>query len=568
MQRFTPLLMAAALLLAACNSAPVAQSPTAVPTEAAPPTPTVEPTPAATPTPLTLSSEEIAEKLRPATVRIAAIFGENAVSYEGQGSGTGIVYDAEQGLILTNAHVVEGASAVEISLAGSTRTRAARVIGRSQCDDLAVLKVENTQDLEAATLGESSAMRVGADVVAIGYPLSDQGDDISVTKGNISQLNVAFEELQDLIKHDAPINPGNSGGPLVNNRGEVIGINVLTLTNAQNQNYAIAMTPARPIIKELESGKNRHYIGLNLYPNVFEDYFGTNEGMAIVAVASGSPASQVGVQPADLLLKIEDTSVNSAFDVCRILRSHADGDQLKVRILRATTGEILEGELTLGKVGPADDRTAKLAVVGTIAMDEPSAEPEPVVDPEDDGTVTLVNNTFDGDDVGTWPVGDGDGLSARVADGRYTVELTDVNLYAFIYPDESVELTDGVIAAEVQPEGDGLAGVMARFSESNDQRSMYVCWISNNGKAGCSKNVNNTWSVIVQPQTSAAVKPNDYNIIALAVKGNMLVFVVNDTEIARITDESLSSGAWGVYVENFDSSFRAHYNEIAVLTGN
>lgn len=513
-----------------------------------------------------MSNEEIAEKLRPATVRISATFGETVVSYEGQGSGTGIVYDAEQGLIVTNAHVVEGASAIEVAMAGSTRTRPARVLGRSQCDDLAVLKVDNARDLAAATLGESESVKAGADVVAIGYPLSEQGDDISVNKGNVSQLNVALLEHQDLIKHDAPINPGNSGGPLVNNRGEVIGINVGSLENAQNTNYAIAMSYARPIIEELQGGKNRHYIGLNLYPNLFEDYFGTSEGMAVVAVASGSPAAQIGVQPADLLLKIEDTSVNNSADVCRILRSHADGDQLKLTIFRASTGEVLEGELTIGKVGPADDRTAKLQVIGSLAQDEPQESAPPAVD--EDGTVTVLNNTFDGDDIGSWPTGQAGGLAANIADGHYTVELSDANQYAYIYPDESVDLADAVIAAEVLPEGNGLAGLMARFSENGDQRSMYVCWINNEGKAGCSKDVNNTWSIILQPQSSPAIKPGAYNILALAVKGNTLVFAVNDTEIGRVTDDSLTSGAWGVYVENFDSAFRAHYNEIAVLSGN
>ena len=182
--------------------------------------------------------------------------------------------------------------------------------------------------------------------------------------------------------------------------------------------------------------------------------------------------------------------------------------------------------------------------------------------------VTVLNNTFDGDDIGSWPTGQAGGLAANITDGRYTVELNDANQYAYIYPDEAVDLADAVIAAEVQPEGNGLAGLMARFSENGDQRSMYVCWINNEGKAGCSKDINNTWSVILQPQVSPAIKPDAYNILVLAVEGNTLIFAVNDTEIGRITDDALSSGAWGVYVENFDSAFRAHYDEIAVLSGN
>jgi S1-C subfamily serine protease len=90
------------------------------------------------------------------------------------------------------------------------------------------------------------------------------------------------------------------------------------------------MEYAKPIIEQLKEGKNRHFLGLNLEPNQWSDYFGTEEGMAVMGVTSGSPASQSGVEPADLLVKLQGESVNSLESVCRILRSHADGDQLKV----------------------------------------------------------------------------------------------------------------------------------------------------------------------------------------------------------------------------------------------
>lgn len=583
--RFSPILLMSALVLSACG-APVAQVSTASPSpsasvaasaSAAPtvePTAEASPTPEATPTPASLSNEEIAETLRPATVRIVAEYGETAIDYEGLGAGTGVVYDLDNGYIITNAHVVEGASVVKIALADSTKTRSARVVGRSQCDDLAVLKVENTEDLAAAKLGDSAKMKVGADVVALGYPLSfDLGTDLSINAGSISQLKAQLGKYENLIKIDAAINHGNSGGPLVNRRGEVIGINTLGFDEAQQQNYAIAMSQAKPIIDQLQEGKNRHFIGLNLYPNVFSDYFGTEDGMAVIGVASGSPGSQAGIQPADLLLKMEGKSINSEEAVCDILRSHADGDQIKVTMLRAATGEILEGELTLGKVGAADDKTVKLAVVGNVGGDtqDDSGDQASGGTTDDQASTTddstVVNTTFDGDDVGTWPTGDADGLSANVGDGDYNVHLETAQQYAFIHPDESASLDNGVIAVHVRPEGNGLAGVMARYTETDGNRSMYVCWINNEGKFGCSKDVNNNWTVIVKPQVSDAVVPNDYNMVTMAVIGNNIVLQINDQNVATITDDSLTTGAWGVYAENYDDPFDAHYNEIAIING-
>ncbi|HEX6288485.1 MAG TPA: S1C family serine protease [Herpetosiphonaceae bacterium] len=580
--RLSPLFLIVALLLSACGGAPNTQPAATSAAEASPsaaPAATPEPKePTTVPTAATMNNEEIAEKLRPSTVRVVAEFGETAIDPEGLGAGTGIVYDLDNGYIITNAHVVEGASVVKIAVADSTKTRSARVVGRSQCDDLAVLKVENKEGLEAATLGESTSMKPGAEVVALGYPLSfELGTDISVNPGSISQLKAQLDKFEDLIKIDAAINPGNSGGPLVNRKGEVIGVNSLGIDGAQNTNYAIAMSQARPIVEQLQEGKNRHYIGLNLVPNEYEDYFGTTEGMAIIGVASGSPASQVGIQAADLLVKMEGKSISDEAAVCDILRSHADGDQLKVTVFRASTGELLEGELTMGKVGAADDKTVKLAVVGNLNS-EPAGDNGQSGDSgqsgdngqsgdsgqSDDDGLLVVNNSFDDGDAGTWPTGQEDGYSAQVADGAYTVNLTVDNMYLFLHPDEAADIANGAVAAQIRPEGTGLAGVMARYSEADGKRSMYVCWISNERKFACSKDVNNDWTVMVKPQTHDAIQPDTNNKVVLAVVGNEFSFQINDQEVASFTDDSLTTGGWGVYAETTPGNFKAHYDHIAI----
>ncbi len=582
--RLSPLLLAFVLLLTACGGAPAAMEPSAAPSVAAvaasvaPSAAPTEVVPTPEPTVAVIEKEDMGDVLRPSTVRILAAFNVPALTEESGSQGTGVVYDAENGYIITNAHVVEGASSVQISLAKSDRMRSARVVGRSQCDDLAVLKVENTQDLKAATLG--TTVKSGADVATIGFPQSEKlVDDISVNWGGVSQLNVQIGNYEDLIQINATINSGNSGGPLVNRKGEVVGINTASRTDAQNTNYAISMAYAEPIIKQLEQGKNRHFIGLNLEENLWPEYFGTEGGMAVMGVASGSPGSQAGVEPADLLVKLEGETVSSMEAVCRILRSHADGDQLKVTLFRASTGEVLEGELTMGKVGAADDKTVKLEVVETLATDggttqentggqpaggDTGGNEQPAAQTNDDALI--VNNSFDDGDAGTWPTGTEDGYSATVADGAYTLNLETDNMYLFLHPEEAASMGNGAIAVHLRPEGTGLAGVMARYSESGDARSMYVCWINNNSKFACSKDVNNSWTVIVEPQASAAIKPNDYNKLILYGTGNQFSFSINDQEVATFTDDALASGGWGMYAETTPGNFKAHYEHVAIAS--
>ncbi len=597
MRRLFRLFPIAALLLAACGGGtPVAQTPTEVPAEptvavepTAAMTPTAEasPTPEVTPTVATMNNEDIAEKLRPATVLVLAQFAETPINTEGVGGGTGIVYDLENGYIITNAHVVEGASSVQVAPANSNRARPARVLGRAQCDDLAVLKVENTDGMEQASLGSSSTMKVGAEVVALGYPESfDLGNDLTVTNGTVSRLNAQRDKYQDLIQTDAGITHGNSGGPLVNRRGEVIGINTLGFYTAEgerepNINFAIAMSQARPIIDALQEGKNRQYIGLNLYPNVFEDFFGTQDGLVVIGVASGSTASQVGIQPADLLLKLEGSSVNSEADVCNILRSHGDGDQIKAQILRASTGELMEGEMTVGKTGAADANVAKLAVVGTVAGADQSgggdqagsgndgsgaAETAVANDGGNTGDISIVLASNFDTDTGDWPVGDDPDYAASVIDGSYEMVLRSPQQYLTVTPDKAANMTDGAISTELRiSEATGYGGVIMRYNETDGKRSMYVCWISNAGQYGCSKAISNEWTTVAEPANDDVIKKNDVNRITMAAIGNEISLDINDKQVASFTDDSLTSGGTGFYIENFDDPVTVRFDNTAIV---
>jgi S1-C subfamily serine protease len=450
------------------------------------------------------------------------------------------VYNAEQGYIVTNMHVIEGAASVEIMAAQRPEGRPARVVGRAPCDDLAVLQVENTQGLSAAVLGDSERTKPGAAVISLGYPLLKPGDDLSVNQGIVSQINVQEEEYLSLIKHDATINPGNSGGPLINRNGEVIGINTLKRTDADDMYYAIAMSRVRRIIQELEQGYNHYYLGLT-----FGRFSSLNQ-MTVSAVASGSPAARNGVLPNDVLWAVDRTSISSNADLCRILRSRAGGEQLTLSLYRESTGERLDVEVELDHGRPSQS---------VPPPPQPSATAPDQV---------LLNDDFEDGGPGSWPLHEGDGWRRTVGDGSYTLDLTKrtPGFHLYSHPSTITALADGSIEAEMLLAGDGLAGVTARHS-SDGRDSHYLCWISNDRTFGCSRRINGTYDIMIWPQPSSAIIPNETNTLRLQAVGNQFVFSINGTSVS-FSDDTLSSGSWGVYAETRSEPFTAHFERIVI----
>ncbi|HUS15660.1 MAG TPA: trypsin-like peptidase domain-containing protein [Chloroflexia bacterium] len=552
MRRLSLLLLV--LLLTACGEP--AATPTAIPV----------PTPENTATPAALSTADLVDKLRPSTVYVRAKFAESAIADEGEGHGTGIVYDATNGYVLTNAHVVEGASSIQVMTDGGGSTFSARVVGRAQCDDLAVLKVDSPRGLKAATLATNADVKIGTDVIALGYPISlGKSTDLSANPGTISKSRVQEPPYQELIQTNAVIAPGNSGGPLINRRGEVIGINSLRLRDAPGIYYAISMSYARPILKQLEKGTNRQYTGLNVRLNSYEKYYGTDKGLAIISLATGSPATQLGLQPADLLLKVENRSVNSDAEFCEILRSHTDGDRIKLTVSRVDTGQQCEGELTLGQGAGTDP--AALHCVGGSSGSAGSGSSGTGESGGNSNWTRLLNSTFVGDEAGPWPVEDTGDTTWTVEDDAYVMAFTEKDS-AIAYPtagEDVRNLADGDIVADVLLDGTGYAGVLARFSYAADKtESKYACWINSSSEFGCFKTLGGKFIELKDGGKSAAVKPGEVNTLALAVVGDEITFYINSQEATTITDDSITSGAWGLYAGTNSGSFAAYYEEISI----
>lgn len=269
------------------------------------------------------------------------------------GAGTGVVISAD-GEILTNAHVVDGATTIHVRLASESQSREAEFVGADPANDLALLRVEAGDGLPVAELGSSEALAVGDDVVAIGNALALRGGP-TVTRGIVSALGRTMDTesgtMTGLIQTDASISSGNSGGPLVNAAGRVIGINTAVATSgagtaAENIGFAIAIDQARPVIDRLRTGTDAAapgYLGVSI-----ADPTDGSRGALVTAVAPGSPADDAGLEAGDLLTAVEGRDVDGAAALRATVRSHAPGEEVQVEFRR--DGDTGRATVTLSTV--------------------------------------------------------------------------------------------------------------------------------------------------------------------------------------------------------------------------
>jgi serine protease Do len=298
--------------------------------------------------PETLTTRQIVDQNRAATVRIntrGPARDDDGNRIVQSGGGTGVVIDAERGLVVTNAHVVAGATSLNVSMGGDEVS--ARVRGQAPCEDLAVLQLRPVPGtLEAATLGRARALHAGDPVTALGYPGALETDltrrRLQATEGTVSSgvtaatISPALPKYPALIQHQAPISPGNSGGPLFNDKGEVIGINTLASTGEggrQNQNQAISSDRVRSLLPDLEANRDSGYVGWDLVPIDAQRDFLFVEG-----TDAGSPADRAGLRFGDAIVEIDNTPVGDVPAVCDIVNSKQPGDRLKVAGLEIPTG--------------------------------------------------------------------------------------------------------------------------------------------------------------------------------------------------------------------------------------
>ncbi len=260
-----------------------------------------------------------------------------------QGSGSGIIISSD-GYIITNNHVIEGATEITVILNDSSEYPA-KLIGRDSQTDLAVLKIDKT-GLPAATLGDSTTAVTGELAVAIGNPLGQELAG-SVTSGIVSAVNRKLQvdnKTLTLIQTDAAINPGNSGGALVNQYGEVIGINTVKLSTSgvEGLGFAIAISEAKPIIDNLIAHgyvAGRPLVGISVSS--------TNYGLSVAEVTQGGAADQAGIKAGDLIIKVDGTAVKNRDTLNEMRDAKKPGDTMVFTVMRE--GELIDITVVLGE---------------------------------------------------------------------------------------------------------------------------------------------------------------------------------------------------------------------------
>lgn len=284
-------------------------------------------------------------------VTVSSIFG--VANQEAAGSG---IVVSKDGYILTNKHVVDGADSISVVMSDGTTYEDVELVGVDPMNDVAYLKIDKVSDLKPAALGDSSTVRVGQGVIAIGNSLGQYQNTVTsgiisgkgrpVTAGN--EQGSAAETLTDLLQTDAAINPGNSGGPLLNRSGQVIGMNTAVAANAEGIGFAIPINATKGTLKSVLAGKGvqRAYLGLRyiqVTAEVAKKYdLPTNQGAYVIsdtrspAVVADGPADKAGIKEKDILTKINGLLVGPQGGVSSLVGEYAPGDTVEVTYLRGS----------------------------------------------------------------------------------------------------------------------------------------------------------------------------------------------------------------------------------------
>jgi len=258
------------------------------------------------------------------------------------GLGSGVIFD-NQGDILTNNHVVEGATSLSVKLADGTQLDAT-LVGRDPSQDVAVVKIDPAKAPAIATLGDSNTVKLGQPVVAIGSPETLAN---TVTAGIVSGTNRQIDTYAGLIQTDTAINPGNSGGPLVNAQGQVIGLNTLGLASQGDQglNFAIPINTAKQVAQSVMSKGNGAVVNSRSFLGVSVDALSTTKGASVSKVETGTPAEQADLQAGDVITAVNGTTLNSTTTLGSMLSTLKPGDKVTLTVDRNGSTQTLTATL-------------------------------------------------------------------------------------------------------------------------------------------------------------------------------------------------------------------------------
>lgn len=501
--------------------------------------------------PSTSSAAQNIDDVQPAVFQLIATGTYNDINeglvINGQWGGTGFFIDPS-GFGVTNNHVVAGAAILKAYVNGETTPRNVKVLGTSECADLAVVKVEGS---DFAYLDwYDGTVKTGLDVYAAGFPLLDP--EYNLTKGIISKVNAdgqtSWSSMPYIYGHDAKINPGNSGGPLVTSDGKVVGINYSSLTS-YDQQFAIPAEESISIINKLRQNENVASLGLFGEAIVF----GPNSeypGIWVNSVTTGSIADKAGIQPGDIIHEVEDILVatdGTMKDYCDILKSHDLKDEMKIFVYRWETDELYEGSLN----------GSPLAFYGYAGLSDVAQD---WVD--EGGTTTAENDPyrteeFDGD-ISWWSWfltnGDENKFDIYQDNGKITFDMEGTNIWAYLTYDEYI-YQDVEVHTLVENRGMNTNSIslVCRYDET---LGWYEFNIGSDGLYNILRfdgDLNSgDYSLLASGGSNNIRTGKDVNEYQIQCVGNEMSLWINGVYTNSVTDRSFKEGLIGISASSYD----------------
>ncbi len=463
--------------------------------------------------------------------------------------GTGFFIDSS-GIGVTNNHVVAGAALLKAYVNGESEPRSIRVLGTSECADLAVVKVEG-DDFPYLDWYDGT-VKTGLDVYAAGFPLVEP--EYNLTKGIVSKTNADgqtyWSSLPYIYGHDAKINGGNSGGPLVTTDGKVVGVNYMSRASVDQQ-FAIPAQLAIPIVAKLKDRTNVASLGLSGSAIVFGPD-GEYPGIWVESTTTGGVADKAGVEPGDIIHEVEDILIamdGTMKEYCEILRSHEESDPLKIVVYRNGTDEILEGTLN----------SKDLEVTGYAGLSNSSTG-----DGTDSGTQTSTDSNepfrveeFDNySDWWTWFLtnGNGDYTDIYFDEGRMKFDLTDTDIYAYLVYGEYI-YEDVYLHALVENRGKNSNSIslLCRYDEN---KGWYEANIGSDGLYDILRfdgSVDTGGYKMLTSGGSNNIRTGmEYNEYTFSCNGSTLTLWINGVQTNSIKDNSFKEGLIGISASSYN----------------
>jgi S1-C subfamily serine protease len=502
------------------------------------PVPTASPLPAASDTPEGVRAVSNLDDLEKAVLYIETE-GTYRDPSEGlkvnvESSGSGFIID-QNGIAVTNNHVVAGASKLRVWVYGESEPRSAIILGTSECSDLAVIDIDG----EGFSFLEwyEGEIKAGLDVYTAGFPISGAGIGYTLTKGIVSKptgsVDWTVASVNHIIEHTAKINPGNSGGPLVTQDAKVLGVN-FGANPTLDQNYAVARDEARTVINQLRGGEDVNSLGINGV-GVKGDLQGNAVvGVWVRSVKAGSPADQTGIQPGDIITQLDGQNLDDGTlgSYCNVVRSHQSGDAIDVSVIRADTLEVFEGQFNgtaLAETGSLESQTTP---VGGVEGNPNASQP---------GEVFFATEFDSADNWYTIRLPNTDQYDAFTEGGKLRLEIQPekVSLYSFY----DLDLANPDVHLETYAQ---------KVAGANTNNISLVCRATSKGWYEFSMTSGGEWRIYLYQNDSFALLAsgaakainllNKANQIEATCIGSDLTFIINGTQVGSVNDTTFSTG--------------------------